>query len=460
MVAPLREALRQGFKSPVLVAPTGSGKTVIFSFMVSEAIKRGRRIIVMVHREELIDQICATLEQFDVPHGRISAGGHYDRRYLAHVASVQTLVRRLERVVPPDGVIVDEAHHCIGATSHGKVATFFRAKNPAMWTIGVTATPERLSGEGLGEMFDHMVVGPTVAELMEAGWLSKYRLFAPQTVDLSGLHTRAGEFVRGEAAEIMGKPQIIGNVVSHYARLCNGAPGVAFCPSVEHSEKTAERFRQYGFRAMSIDGTMAKEVRRSIVADFRRGAINVLASCDLISEGFDLPGIHAAMLLRPTQSMALHLQQIGRSLRPAPGKDAAIILDHVGNTVRHGLPDDHREWTLAGRADREKKEGAAANDAVRQCLKCFAISPAFAVRCRDCGEEFPAKTRNVEEVEGELAEIAIQQARRQAKMEQGRASSQEALMELAQRRGYKNPAQWANMILAFRRQKGRRTEAR
>lgn len=456
MVAPVREALIRGFRAPVLVAPTGSGKTRVFSFIVQEATQRGKRIVVLVHRDELVQQVSEALSDVDVKHGFIAAGAHYDRRYLAHVASVMTLVRRLDRVAVPDGVIADECHHAIASTSHGKCLAFWRKLNPKLWTIGVTATPERLSGEGLGEMFDTMIVGPTVRELMDAGWLSKYRLFAPETVDLSGLHTRAGDFVRGEVDELMSKPKIIGNVVSHYARICNGAPGVSFSPSVAHAEKVAEQFRAAGFRALSIDGTMAKEVRRGIIGDFRRGALNVLTSCDLISEGMDVPGIHAIMLLRPTQSLALSLQQIGRGLRPAPGKDAAIILDHVGNTARHGLPDADRMWTLEGRAARQAREqDGKLSDAVRQCLKCFAISPAAAAKCVDCGEPFPPKPRVVEEIDGELSEIAIAHARREAKIAQGLAKDEDSLIELAKMRGYRNPVYWAKHVMAGRRQRGR-----
>ena len=456
IVDDLRQKMVGGYRAPLLVLGTGGGKTVVFCFIAARMTERRKRIVVLVHRDELIDQVSATLADFQVAHGRICAGAHYDRRYMAHVASVQTLVRRLDRVAVPDGVIVDEAHHALGSSSWGKCLAFWRKMNPSLWIIGVTATPERLSGEGLGETFDTMVLGPSVTALIQCGALSKYRLFAPETVDLSGLHTRAGDFVRGEVDELMSKPKIIGNVVSHYARICNGAPGVVFSPSVAHAEKVAEQFRSAGFRALSIDGTMAKEVRRGIIGDFRRGALNVLTSCDLISEGMDVPGIHAIMLLRPTQSLALSLQQIGRGLRPAPGKDAAIILDHVGNTARHGLPDADRMWTLEGRAARQAREqDGKLSDAVRQCLKCFAISPAAAAKCVDCGETFPAKPRVVDEVDGELSEIAIAHARREAKIAQGLAKDEDSLIELAKMRGYRNPVYWAKHVMAGRRQRGR-----
>lgn len=459
MVNPVRQALVDGFRAPLLVAPTGSGKTRVFAHIVARMVERGKRIVVLVHRDELVQQVSEALTDVGVAHGIIAAGLHYDRRHHAHVASVATVYRRLDRVAVPDGVITDEAHHVIAATMHGKCLAFWRRMNPKLWTIGVTATPERLSGEGLGEMFDTMILGPTCRELIDAGWLSKYRLFAPETVDVSGLHRRAGDFVRGEVDELMSKPQIIGNVVSHYARICNGAPGVAFCPSVAHAEKTAERFRAAGFRAVSIDGTMGREVRRGIVADLRRGALNVLTSCDLISEGFDVPGLHAAMLLRPTQSLTIHLQQIGRALRLADGKEHAIILDHVGNTQRHGLPDADRQWTLEGRDAREarEKDGKLSN-AVRQCLKCFAISPAFATKCQLCGVVFPIKERKVDEVDGELAEIAIAHMKREAARVQGMAQSLEALIAIGKTRRYKHPEVWARMVLNGR--KRRNQEAR
>lgn len=456
MMNPVREALLRGFRSPLLVAPTGSGKTRVFAAICARMTARGKRIVILVHRDELVQQVSEALTDVGVTHGFIAAGAHYDRRYLAHVASVATLYRRLDRVAVPDGVIADESHHVIAATMHGKCLAVWRKLNPKLWIIGVTATPERLSGEGLGEIFDTMILGPTTRELIDAGWLSKYRLFAPETVDTSGLHRRAGDFVRGEVDELMSKPKIIGSVVNHYARICNGMPGAAFCPSVAHAEKTAEQFRSAGFRAVSIDGAMARDVRRGIVADLRRGALNVLTSCDLISEGFDVPGLHAIMLLRPTQSLTIHLQQIGRGLRPAEGKEYAIILDHVGNTARHGLPDVDRQWSLDGRAAREKREqDGEISNAVRQCLKCFAVSPAAAAKCVECGELFPAKPRQVEEVDGELAEIVVAHQRREAARAQSMAKDMDSLIALGKMRGYRNPMMWARHVLHGRRQKGR-----
>jgi len=456
-ISGLRDAFKHGFRAPLLVSPTGSGKTVMFSHLSGQMTSRGKRVVVMAHREEINDQISRTLSQFDVRHGMITSGTLYDRRMMAHVASVQTLAKRLDRVQVPDYVIVDEAHHAVGASTYGKIIEHWRGLNPALRIIGVTATPERLSGEGLGETFDEMVLGPTTRELIELGALSPYRLFAPSgpAVDLSGIKSRGGDYAKDQLGVALDKPAIIGSAVNEYRKLCDGLPAVAFCVSVEHAHHTAEQFRAAGYRSAAIDGKMDKALRRQIVQDFGRGAINVLTSADIVSEGFDVPGIVAAILLRPTQSLGLYLQQVGRALRTADGKSHAIILDHVMNHERHGLPDDPREWSLAGR-DRSKKKSADDAPACRQCEKCYAVSPASAQKCRDCGAAFPVKVRKVEEVAGTLSEVEIARIRRNAAKEQAAARTIEDLIRLGTARGMQNPAGWARHVAAAREAKQRR----
>lgn len=450
-IAGLRASFQAGHSAPLGVLPTGGGKTVCFSYLTGRLNTAGKRAILLAHRDELLAQISATLTQFDVRHGVISAGAAYDRRLLAHVASVATVVRRLDRVQAPDYVIVDEAHHAVAASQYGKCLAYWRERNPALRVIGVTATPQRLSGEGLGETFDDLVLGPTTGELIAGGALAPYRLFAPAVaVDLSGVHSRAGDYARNEVAAVMDKPAIIGDAVSHYAKLCDGQPAVAFCVSIEHAQHVAEQFRARGYRAASIDGKMEKTMRRGLVQEFGRGQINVLTSCDIVSEGFDVPGIVAAILLRPTQSLALYLQQVGRALRRADGKEAAVILDHVGNSSRHGLPDDPREWSLTGTAGRKTK---AADAACRQCPTCYAVSPAAASKCRECGALFPVKPREVEVVDGELAEIELARMKREAARTQGQAQTLEALTELGRMRGMRRPELWAGHVLAAREKK-------
>lgn len=458
-IAGLRASFRAGHHSPLGVLPTGGGKTVCFSYLTGRLVAGGFRVALLVHREELIDQISSTLDKFDVAHGRIAAGCVYDRRLRAHVASVFTLVRRLDRVEVPDYVIVDEAHHAIAASTWGKVLAHWRAAKPTLRVIGVTATPERLSGEGLGEMFDDMVLGPTTGELIALGALSPYRLFAPkQAVDLSDVGKRGGDFIKGAAAAVMDKPAIVGDTISTYRRLLNGAPTISFEVSVENAEKMAEQFRAAGYRAMSIDGNMNKSLRRSIVQDFGRGAINVLLSCELVSEGFDVPGVVGAILRRPTWSLAMYLQQVGRTLRVAAGKEHALILDQVGNSTRHGLPDDPREWSLIGR-DESSRKTKAGQAAVRQCEFCYAVSPAAAAKCRECGQAFPVQAREIEQVDGELSEVDVARMKREAAREQASAQDYDTLVDLGRRRGMKHPEGWAKHVMQAREAKQRRASA-
>jgi DNA repair protein RadD len=458
----LREAIRRKKRSPLLVSPTGSGKTVIFSYLTWKLTLAGRRVACLAHREELIEQISLTQKRFDVPHGIIAAGMDYNRNHLAHVASVATLVRRLKFVIPPDYVVVDEAHHAILGSMYGTIIEAWREANPNLIVIGVTATPERLSGEGLGQVFDYMVMGPTTAELIKLGRLSPYKLYTPpqsQQLDLSSLRTRAGEYAKDDAEAAVDKPAIIGSAVTHYRQHLNGAPAVAFCASRAHAEHVAEQFRTEGWRAASIDGTMDKTTRRNINRDFGTGQLHVLTSCDLISEGYDVPGIVGVIGLRPTQSLALYLQQVGRGLRTAPGKSHAVILDHVGNSMRyvngelqwnHGLPDDEREWSLEGQCRKAKADKDPDEIAVKQCKVCFAHNRAFVSKCRECGAPFVVSARVIEEREGVLEEVDPEVARAAARRSQAAARSIE---EMVSKLGYKESR--AQKIVEAREEKQR-----
>ena len=432
-----------GRRSQLLVLPTGGGKTVCFSYMAGRAVEKGLRVWILAHRVELLDQISRTLREFAVPHGVIAPGYIADRRKPVQVASVFTLARRLERYDPPDLIIVDEAHHAISASTWGKVITAF----PAAKLLGVTATPIRLSGEGLGDLFETMVQGPTMRELIDLGALSPYRLFAPAGVDLTGVHTRMGDFVRGEIEAAMDKPSITGDAVAHYRKLAPGRRAVAFCVSVEHAVHVAEQFRAAGISAQAIDGGMDRTLRASVLSEFSAGRIQVLASCDLISEGFDVPAIEAAILLRPTQSLGLYLQQVGRALRTFPGKTEAVILDHAGNVKRHGLPDEERAWSLDGTA--KKKSAQKSEVPVKTCGSCFATVHAAATHC-SCGFEFPVQKREVEHVDGELQEIDLATAVRQRRQEQGRAQTEADLVALGRSRGMKRPELWARHVMRAR----------
>lgn len=441
-----------GKRRQLLVLPTGGGKTVCFSYMAGAAKGKGLRVWILAHRVELLEQISRTLREFNVAHGMIAPGFLGDRRQQVQVASVFTLARRLDRYEAPDLIIVDEAHHAISTSTWGKVIKAY----PDARLLGVTATPIRLSGEGLGDLFECMVQGPTVRELIEQGSLAPYRLFAPAGVDLSGVHSKMGDFVRGELATAMNKPSITGDAVAHYRKLADGKRAVAFCVSVEHAETVAAQFREAGIPAASIDGGMDKVLRQSVLKSFTAGDLRVLTSCDLISEGFDVPAIEVAILLRPTQSLGLYLQQVGRALRTFAGKSEAIILDHAGNVSRHGLPDDERIWSLDGSI--RKKRAKPSEVPAKTCPKCFATVASAATHCL-CGHEFEVQAREVEQVEGALQEVDVVQARLEARKAQGQAQSEQDLVELGRSRGMKRPELWARHVLRARHAKEARAQA-
>lgn len=384
----------------LVVAPTGYGKTCMFSSLAAQLQLGGLRVIILVHRHELIAQVSATLTRLEVDHGCIAPHYPDERDKQVQIASVFTLVRRLDHYEAPHLLIIDEAHHAVSKTTWGRIFSSW----PNAARLGVTATPERLSGEGLHECFDELIIGPSVEQLIEQGHLSNYRIFAPPTSAAKGVHRRRGDYDRSELAEAMDRPTITGDAVDHYCRLSKGKRALVFCVSVKHANHVASDFSAAGFPSCSIHGGLRREEREDIVRQFSTGEITVLTSCDLVSEGFDLPAIEVAVLLRPTQSLALYLQQVGRALRPYPGKEYALILDHAGNTMRHGLPDDLHKWSLNGRQQREASSGKEAIGC-RTCRVCFAAVRSGISICPYCGYEWPIESREVEMVDGELTEV-------------------------------------------------------
>ena len=425
-IADLRAAFRAGARAPLLVAPTGAGKTVIIAAVLQGVASRGQSAIVLVHRRELIAQTSAKLTLAGVEHGIIAAGVSGANASI-QVASVQTLARRLDRIAAqPDLIVIDEAHHA-AASTWGKALSHW----PKALRLGVTATPVRQDGRGLKAVFDRLVLGPSTAELISAGFLCPARIYAPPPVaDLSGLHRRAGDYAIDEAAERMDRPIVTGDAIAHYQRLAAGQRAIAFCCNVKHAEHVCAAFNDAGVEAATLLGATDPLRRDATVARFAAGELQVLVTVDVVSEGFDIPAAGCAILLRPTQSLGLYLQQVGRVLRPAPSKAAAIVLDHVGNVHRHGWPDDPREWSLD---DRLKRAGATGPPAptVRTCEVCFAaFKPAPVCPC--CGTPSKLSAREIQQRDGELQELERNQQRRQV----GKARSLSELLTVAKQRGY------------------------
>jgi DNA repair protein RadD len=446
-IADIRDAYANGKRAPLLVSPTGSGKTTIFAHISAGAASKGNRVLILAHRTELIDQISLALNETETEHGFIAAG-YPLRSSNTLIASVQTMVRRLDQIPEPQLVIQDEAHHSLAETFDTILHHWPRAK-----LLGVTATPVRTSGEGLGRVFDHMVLGPSTAELTRAGYLVPARVFAPPTIDISGLHRRAGEFITSEADAAANRPSVTGSAVAEYRQHSEGKRALVFCVSVKHAHDVAKQFREEGYPALALDGGTDRAVRKQAVADFRAGSIRLLVSADLFSEGFDVPAVEVGILLRPTASLGLYLQQVGRCLRSYPGKTHALIFDHAANCTRFGLPADDREWSLLGE-ERKKQEKPAL--AVRVCPNpaCFAANNSRAKQCIECGHIFEVKPREIEQRKGVLQEVTPEMvAMRLMRREQGTAQSYEALVEIGRRRGMKYPEGWARHVWAARQAK-------
>lgn len=451
IIGAARHHMMAGRRTILLQAPTGSGKTMLTAHMLKTAAEKGMPSFFVVHRRELIKQSIRTFDSVGVPHGVVAAGFIDDPRHLVQICSVNTLARRWHKLKKPKLVIWDEAHHCAAAGW----STIHRAL-PDAFHIGLTATPERLDGTGLGKWFEVMVKGPSVSWLIERGFLAPYKLFAPTNLNMSGVHTRMGDFVKSELSDVMDRPSITGDAVREYKRLASGKRAVVFCVSVEHSKHVVSQFAAAGFNAEHVDGETPTDQRDASIRRFERGETQVLSNVDLFGEGFDLPSLEVSILLRPTQSLGLYLQQVGRSLRPSPGKDHALILDHAGNCARHGLPDEEREWTLEGRPRRERSDKTT-NVSVKVCPKCFAAQFPGKPACLYCGTVFELKARTIDRVEGDLEEVDKDTlVRRKRDVERQSCSSLDQLIALGKARGYKRPGIWAKHIWNYRQQKKNR----
>jgi DNA repair protein RadD len=431
-------AFERGYRRVLYQAPTGSGKTVLFTAMVHDAIRYGERTVIVGHRDEIVQQVSRALDTLGVRHGVIAAGYDEHRSRAVQVASAMTLVRRLDRL-DADWLILDEAHHARASTWKQIIEAASEAR-----IFGCTATPRRLDGKGLDDIFEYLIVGPTVIDLIDDGYLAPYTLYAPEfEPDLSGVSTRAGDYVTGQLANVMSRPVVIGSAVDEYEDRCDGSPALVFCVDIAHSKLVAERFAQRGYRAEHVDGDTPRLERRRLIRQLERGDIDVLCNCGLVSEGLDVPGVEAVILLRPTQSLALYLQQVGRALRPAPGKDGAIILDHAGNVHRHGLPCARRRWSLTGHANQ-------VHPGIRRCPECGAINDVHAKHCTACGSVLyqPQIVEQIEVPSDALVEIDRLQEMSYSEVLEWAGSSRDRLERVRIARGYKPGWVWHIMQAA------------
>lgn len=584
-----------GYKAVCGQSPTGSGKTVIFSYIANGAINQGSKVVILVHRQELILQTSLALAKFQIPNAIIAPASvikssaqiqyrELGRNYIdlnspCVVASVQTLGRRLdeftnyfdfiitdecfvgdtliktkngykkikniksgdfvytfnekecffeykpvekrlkkplnENLIRINNIICTENHlfftknnwkkakdltisdfllneyfnfvkiksitnvkknnedsvyDLTVADNHNYFANGFLVhnchhavagqwrnvtdRNPNAFLLGLTATPERLDGKGLGiesgGVYEKLVLGPSVKSLIERGYLSQPRVFAPPiNFDDSALRTIAGDYDVKQMSEMLDQPQIIGDCVRHYSKICPNMPAIAFCSTIEHARHTAEQFCNAGFNFKCIDGTMSDFDRRDAIEGLGSGRYDGLTSCNIISEGTDIPVVGCAIFLRKTKSLSLYLQQAGRVLRPYSGKEYSIILDHVRNVENHGFPEDERDWSLEGRRKQKRDEDEIF---IRTCPQCYACYKSSLRACPVCGfgaENAIKSQREIEFIDAELVEIQKVQKERERK----EANAFNKLLELGKKRGYANPYAWAKIVLNSRKRK-------
>lgn len=371
------------------------------------------------------------------------------------VCSVDTLKNRIDKLKEPKVVIWDECHH-IGAAGWAAIMAAW----PNAYHIGLTGTPWRLDGTGLGKYFDEMVIGPSTAELMALGNLSQYEIYAPSAPDMKGARKQMGDFAKGDAEQRMREPKIIGDIVTHWNRNANGLLTVGYGVNVAHSRYMADLFNSSGISAAHLDGGSDDGERKRIIERYANGEIKVLWNVGLFGEGFDLAAwagrpvtIDAAILANPTMSLSKYLQECMRPMRPAPDK-VAVINDHAGNCSRHGFPDDEREWDLQGRAKGSKAANDNAPPPPRTCDGCFMqIRHPVPQKCPHCHKLLLAEAKEIEVGEGELIKVSEAEKQRQRAMRKDEERDCKTLDEwvsLGRKRGYDFPLQWAQKRNAFR----------
>ncbi len=384
LVDNVRQSYLNGSKAPCIVLGCGGGKTVVFAYMAQQSQEKGNTVWFLVHRRELLQQTIDTFDRFGIERKNI------------HIAMVGTVSRNLSKYPKPDFIIFDECHFSAAKTWRKIIDAFPNAK-----LAGLTATPTRLDNKPLGDIYDDLVEGESIKNLINRNFLSPYKYYAPNVADMTSLKKIRGDFDTKKATELLTTKAVFGDVIKHYKKYANGKQSICYCASIKHSELMAEQFKKHGVNAVHFDGNTPTKEREQIIKDFREGKITILCNVDLISVGFDCPDVDCCILLRPTDSTALYIQQACRALRYKKGK-TAIILDHVNNYERHGLPDDDRNWSLDSKYEKPKRFQEDGTLKVKQCENCFGVFKAGTNICPHCGhvvELVKEELKNIKEIE-------------------------------------------------------------
>lgn len=460
----------------LLVACTGYGKTIVAADIVKTADEKGRQVLFLAHRDTLIKQTWRKLQECGVDPGIIMAAFTPSPRKRVQLASVQTLVRRLERVKHEfDLIIIDEAHLSAAKSYKAILARWPKAK-----VIGLTGSPCRLDGKGLGRhaggSFDVMVESANTGDLVREAYLVEPVVFAPaDRIDLSGVKKVGGDYDSEQLAAVMDKPKITGSAIEAWQKHCPGMPAVAWCANVSHAKHVAEEFNAAGISAVALSGEDDAAEREKALAALASGQVKVITFAMLLVEGVDCPAIGAVIMLRPTMSLSSYLQVIGRGLRAVyadgmpldtveqrlAAMDAGskgrrcYVLDHAGLTFKHGFADEPREWSLEGLVKKKgaKKKAEETID-LKQCPKCYRVHAPADDICPHCGHVYEVKERKIEHEDGELKQITPEMRKamqRDRTIEVAKAKTMDELEAIGRARGYSEG--WARNIFDARKKK-------
>jgi superfamily II DNA or RNA helicase len=428
---------------PLLVAPTGSGKTVIAAEIINRAVARHQRVLVIAHRREIIRQTADKLVIAGVEPGIVLAGFEQELRPYAsvQVAGIQTLharAMRSNKMPMPAAtiVIIDEAHHARAKTYQAVIDQY-----PDATIIGLTATPVRGDGRGLGNIFTALIEAPQVPDLIKLGHLVPTKVYAPVDKDVAkGVKTQTGDYVVGALSARMNTDELVGDVVADWLKHGERRKTVVFAVDVAHSVHIKNEFVNFDVRAEHIDGSTPKDERDAILARLKSGETEVVTNCMVLTEGWDLPEVSCCILARPTKQMGLFRQMVGRVLRPAEGKRDAILLDHSGACWRHGFPEDRIEWPLHvdHRAENpmQERRNRGEEPKLRECLSCKVVMTA--PPCGNCGW-MPAQRRGHDRdfLDGELGLVIGGKAQAPTYSEGDRVIFFRELRAVQQMRDYK-----------------------
>lgn len=428
LVDGIKQSMIAGNHSIIVQSPPRSGKTVVMAHIAKGATDKNNKVLFFSHRKEINEQVYKTFENNEVNMNLVTIGG------------VQSLVRKLDKLDEPTIILIDEAHHS-KATSYKKIIDYF----PNAYKLLFTGTPIRLDGSGFDDIAEAIVLGKSVKWLQEHGRIAPFKYYAPLMINESALKKRAGEFTKGSVDETM-KTVIYGDVIKHYEKLTKGKQAIVYTHSVEVSENVSKAFNEAGYNSIAVSGKTPREARETAMRAFRNGDLKIMVNCELFTEGIDLPNVDVCIMLRPTQSLSLYLQFAMRALNPREGK-TAIIIDHVGNVERFGLPNQDREWSLQGIV-KKKQTAKIGEPTVRVCEKCFATFWSSERTCPDCGFTNPPTAKEIEIMrEAELTEINEQKQKKIKKRVEtyitaDMCRNMDELKEYRDQHGYKNGWVW------------------